>query len=159
MSAFKSFLKYINEDFIAPTVRLIVMSKKEILLDKIVPKKSSIRDILKNEGIKEGKQYTLSGKPLNLNDKVIDLIPKNYNTLSNIELIIEELSLLVENNKIYYERLLKPYENPFRILVFTPNEFNVSIKSYPNETIDLYQLNNYSDKFSSYCNTPKDFYI
>ena len=159
MSAFKSFLKYINEDFIAPTVRLIVMSKKEILLDKIVPKKSSIRDIFKNEGIKEGKQYTISGKPLNLEDKVIDLIPKNYNTLSNIELIIEELSLLVENNKIYYERLLKPYENPFRILVFTPNEFNVSIKSYANETIDLYQLNNYSYKFSSYCNTPKDLYI
>ena len=159
MSAFQNFLKYINEDFIAPTVRLIVMSKKEILLNKIVPKNSSIREIFKNEGLKEGKQYTLSGKPLNLDDKVIDIIPKNYNTLSNIELIIEEINLLIENNKIYYERLLKPYENPFRVLVFTPNEFDVSIKSYPNETIDLYQLYNYSDDSSSYCNTPKDLYI
>ena len=81
MSAFQNFLKYINEDFIAPTVRLIVMSKKEILLNKIVPKNSSIREIFKNEGLKEGKQYTLSGKPLNLDDKVIDIIPKNYNSL------------------------------------------------------------------------------
>ena len=159
MSTFKNILKYINEDFVAPVVRLIVMSKKEILLNTIVPKKSSIRDIFRNEGLKEGKQYTLSGKPLNLDDKIIDIIPKNYNTLSNIELIIEEINLLIEINKIYYERLLKPYENPFRLLVFTPNEFNVSIKSYPNETIELFQLYNYSDFSSSYCNTPRDLYI
>ena len=159
MSTFKNLLKYINEDFIAPTVRLIVISKKEILLNKIVPKKSSIREIFRNEGIVEGKQYTLSGKPLNLDDKIIDIIPKNYDTLSNIELIVEETNLLIEDTKIYYEKILKPLENPFRILVFTPNEFDVSIKTYPNETIEMFQLNNYLENSSSYCNTPKDLYI
>jgi hypothetical protein len=59
MSKYKNVQKYINEDFIAPTVRLIVMSKKEILLNKIVPKRSSIRDILRHERLREGKQYTL----------------------------------------------------------------------------------------------------
>ena len=159
MSNYKNLHNYINEDFIAPTVRLVVISKKEILLNKIVPKRSSLRDIFKNERLKEGKQYTLSGKPLNLDDKIIDIIPKNYNNLSNIELIIEEINLSIEDTRIYYEKLLKPYENPFRVLVFTPNEFDVSLKTYPKETIDLFQLNNYSDSASSFCNTPKDLYI
>ena len=71
MSKYKNVHKYINEDFIAPTVRLIVMSKKEILLNKIVPKRSSLRDIFRHERLREGKQYTLSGKPLNLDDKLL----------------------------------------------------------------------------------------
>ena len=106
-----------------------------------------------------GKEFTLSGKVLNLNNKIIDIIPKNYTSLSNIELIIEETNLSIDNTNIYYERLLKPYEKPFRILVFTPSEFDVSIKTYPNETIKLFQLDNYSEDLCTYCNTPKDLYI
>ena len=158
MSNFRRLRNYSNEDFIAPIVRLIVMSKKEVLLNKIVSKKSSLSDILKQEGLK-GKEFTLFGKVLNLNDKIIDIIPKNYNSLSNIELIIEETNLSIDNTNIYYERLLKPYEKPFRILVFTPSEFDVSIKTYPNETIKLFQLDNYSENLCTYCNTPKDLYI
>ena len=158
MSKYNNIRRYSNEDYIAPIVHLIVMSKKDILLNKIVPKKSTLRDILKEEGLK-GKEYTLNGKPLNLDDKIIDIIPKNYKSLSKIELIIEEIQLILDNSRIYYERILKPLENPFRVLVFTPNEFDVSIKTYPNETLKSFQLNNYLETSSSYCNTPKDLYI
>jgi hypothetical protein len=158
MSSSRRLRNYSNEDFIAPVVRLIVMSKKEVLFNKIVSKKSSLKDILKQEGL-TGKEFTLSGRVLNLDNKIIDIIPKNYNNLSNIELIIEETNLSIDNTNIYYERLLKPYEKPFRILVFTPSEFDVSIKTYPNETIKLFQLDNYSENLCTYCNTPKDLYI
>ena len=159
MSKYTTAHKYINEDFIAPTVRLIVMSEKEVLLNKIVPKRSSVRDILRNERLREGKQYYFSGKPLNLDEKIIDIIPKNYSSLSKIELIIEEMHLAIKDTKIYYEKILKPFDNPFKVLVFTPSEFNVSIKAYSSETIEKYKLNKFDLKLSSYCNTPQNLYL
>ena len=159
MSLFQNILGYINEDYAPPTVRLIVITQKEILLNKIVSKKSTLHDIFKQESIKEGKNYFLFGKPLNLEQKVIDLIPNNYSNLSNIELIIQEKYLSLDEDEIYYEKILKPYENPFKILVFAPNDFNISLKSYSNETIEKFSLNKFSEKLSSYCNTPNDLYI
>ena len=108
MSTFQSLLRFINEDFAPPTVRLILASQDSILINKIISKKSTLHDILKEEGLKEGKNYLIFGKPVNLNKKVIDLIPKDYSNLSNIELIIEDRNILLENNEIYYEKILKP---------------------------------------------------
>ena len=159
MSTFKSLLRFINEDFAPPTVRLILASQDSILINKIISKKSTLHDILKEEGLKEGKNYLIFGKPVNLNKKVIDLIPKDYSNLSNIELIIEDRNILLENNETYYEKILKPFENPFKILVFYPNEFNVSIKSYPDETVEKFKLNKFSLNLSSYCNSHDNLYI
>ena len=159
MSTLQSILRYINEDFAPPTVRLVLVSQNEILLNKIVSKKSTLHDILKEEGIKEEKNYLLFGKPVNLDQKIIELIPKDYSNLSNIELIIEDKNILLEEEQIYYEKILKPFDNPFKVLVFTPNEFNVSIKSYPEETIEKFKLNKFSINASSYCNSPDDLYI
>ena len=159
MSTLQNILRYINEDFAPPTVRLILVSQNEILLNKIVSKKLTLHEILKEERVKEEKNYILYGKPVNLDQKIIELIPKNYSNLSNIELIIENKSILLGEEKIYYEKILKPFDKPFKVLVFTPNEFNVSIKSYPNETIEKLKLKKFSLKLSSYCNTPDDLYI
>ena len=159
MSTLQSILRYINEDFAPPTVRLVLVSQNEILLNKIVSKKSTLHDILKEEGIKEEKNYLLFGKPVNLDQKIIELIPKDYSNLSNIELIIEDKNILLEEEQIYYEKILKPFDNPFKVLIFTPNEFNVSIKSYPEETIEKFKLNKFSINASSYCNSPDDLYI
>ena len=159
MSTLQNILRYINEDFAPPTVRLILVTQKETLLNKIVSKKSTLHDILKEEGLKEAKNYLLFGKPVHLDQKIIDLIPKNYSNLSNIELIIEDKNILLEDDKIYYEKILKPLDDPFKILVFSPNEFNISIKSYPDETIEKFGLKKFSLKSSSYCNTPDNLYI
>ena len=159
MSTLQSILGYINEDYAPPTIRLILVSQSGILLNRIVPKKSTLKDILEQEGLKEEKNYILFGKPVNLETKIIDLIPKNYTNLSNIELIIEDKNISLENNKIYYEKILKPFDNPFKVLIFSPNEFNVSIKSYPNETIEKNKLNKFELRLSSYCNTPQNLYL
>ena len=159
MSTLQSILGYINEDYAPPTIRLILVSQSGILLNRIVQKKSTLKDILEQEGLKEEKNYILFGKPVNLETKIIDLIPKNYTNLSNIELIIEDKNISLENNKIYYEKILKPFDNPFKVLIFSPNEFNVSIKSYPNETIEKNKLNKFELRLSSYCNTPQNLYL
>ena len=159
MATLQSILRYINEDFAPPTIRLILVSQNGILLNKIVPKKSTLHDILVQEGLKEENNYMLFGKPVNLEQKIIDLIPKNYTNLSNIELIIEDKNILLEQEKVYYETILKPFDNPFKVLILTPNEFNVSIKSYSNETIEKFKLNKFSIKLSSYCNTPENLYL
>ena len=159
MSTLQNILRYISEDYAPPTIRLILVSQSGILINKIVPKKSTLKDILIQEGLKEEKNYILFGKPVNLEKNIIDLIPKNYSNLSNIELIIEDKNILLEKEKVYYEKILKPFDNPFKVLVFTPNEFNVSIKRYPNETIEKYKLNKFELKLSSYCNTPQNLYL
>ena len=81
MSTLQSILGYINEDYAPPTIRLILVSQSGILLNRIVPKKSTLKDILEQEGLKEEKNYILFGKPVNLETKIIDLIPKNYTNL------------------------------------------------------------------------------
>ena len=159
MSTLQSILRYINEDYAPPTIRLILVSQNGVLLNKIVPKKSTLHDILIQEGLKEENNYMLFGKPVNLEQKIIDLIPKNYTNLSNIELIIEDKNILLEQEKVYYETILKPFDNPFKVLIFTPNEFNVSVKSYSNKTIEKLKLNKFSTKLSSYCNTPENLYL
>ena len=159
MTTLQNILRYINEDFAPPTVRLILVSQNEILLNQIVSKKSTLHNILTQEGLKEENNYLLFGKPVDLDQKIIDIIPKNYSNLSNIELIIENKNILLEENKLYYEKILKPFDNPFKILVFSPNEFNLSIKSYPKESIDKLKLYKFSLSMSSYCNTPDNLYI
>ena len=159
MSTLQSILRYINEDYAPPTIRLILVSQNGVLINKIVPKKTTLKDILIQEGLKEEKNYILFGKPVNLEQNIIDLIPKNYSNLSNIELIIEDKNILLDQEKIYYEKILKPFDNPFKVLVFTPSEFNVSIKAYSSETIEKYKLNKFDLKLSSYCNTPQNLYL
>ena len=159
MSTIQNILRFINEDFAPPTVRLILVSQDSILINKIVSKKLTLHDILKEEGLKEGKNYLMFGKPVNLDKKILDLIPKKYSNLSNIELIIEEKNISLDEVKVFYEKILKPFENPFKILVFIPNEFNASIKTYSDNIIEKFKLNKFAINLSSYCNSHDSLYI
>ena len=159
MSSLLNILRYIDEDFAPPTIRLILVSQNKILLNQIVSKKSTLRNILIKEKIKEENNYYLFGKKVNLDQNIIDLIPHNYSNLSNIELIVENKNISLDEEKKYYEKILKPFDNPFKILVFTPNEFNISIKSYPKEILEKYKLDKFSLELSSYCNTPDNLYL
>ena len=159
MTTIQNILRFINEDFAPPTVRLILVSQDSILINKIVSKKLTLHDILKEEGLKEGKNYLMFGKPVNLDKKILDLIPKKYSNLSNIELIIEEKNISLDEVKVFYEKILKPFENPFKILVFIPNEFNASIKTYSDEIIEKFKLNKFAINLSSYCNSHDSLYI
>ena len=148
-------------DSIAPITRVIVFQKEEILLNKIVSKKSRLKDIFISNNLDPNGNYLYEGSPLDINKTILDLLPYDAEQLTEIKLFIQSIKLdLQEDNKeIYFSPILKPFENPFRILVFSPEDFTTSFKKYPLITLKHYRLDNFSDTASAYCNTDKGLYI
>ena len=149
------------ENFIAPVVRVIIKSKIEVITNKIFPKNTTFKNILVSEELDQDIQYTFQKSPIDLNKPIIDLIPKNRDILTEVELIIEAnvLDLGSNQKEDKYYKILRPYEKPFRILSFSPQENNISIKKFPYQVLNNFGLDNFSCTKSSYCNTPFDLYI
>ena len=201
-------------DLIAPITTVIVFLKEEILLNKIVSKKSTIKSIFIANNLDpnatylfEGKPldlnktitellpttseilaeiklfiqlikstiksifiannldpnatYLFEGKPLDLNKTITELLPKTNEILAEIKLFIQLIKLDLQSDKeeTLFSPILKPFENPFRILVFSPEEFSVTFKKYSQETLKHYKLDTFSDTATAYCNTDKALYI
>ena len=148
-------------DYVAPVTRVIVFLKDEVLLNKIVSKKARLREIFISGNLDPNGTYMMDGRPLDVNKTIFELLPKYTDQLTDVKLIIHaiKLDLQEDNQEIYFDPVLKPFENPFRILVFSPAEFTTSFKRYPANTIKYYGLENFSDTASAYCNTDKGLYI
>ena len=148
-------------DLISPITRLIVFLKDEILLNQIVSKKSRIKEIFLANNLDPEANYVYDGRPLDTNKTIIELLPINADQLTEVKLFIQAIKLDLESdkNETYFSPILKPFENPFRVLVFSPEEFTTSFKKYPQSTLKHYKLENFSDTASAYCNTDKGLYI
>ena len=148
-------------DYVAPVTRVIVFLKEEVLLNKIVSKKARLREIFISGNLDPNGNYMMDGRPLDVNKTIFELLPKYADQLTDVRLIIHaiKLDLQEDNQEIYFDPVLKPFENPFRILVFSPAEFTTSFKRYPANTLRYYKLDNFSDSASAYCNTDKGLYI
>jgi hypothetical protein len=148
-------------DYVAPVTRVIVFLKEEVLLNKIVSKKARLREIFISGNLDPNGNYVMDGRPLDVNKTIFELLPKYADQLTDVRLIIHaiKLDLQEDNQEIYFDPVLKPFENPFRILVFSPAEFTTSFKRYPANTLRYYKLDNFSDSASAYCNTDKGLYI
>ena len=152
------------EDFISPTIRVIIKSKIEVITNKIYPRRTIFKNILISENLSPDIQYTLMENPIDINKPIIDLIPKYKNIVTEIELIIEANILDLDQNNLNQKefrffKILCPFEKPFRILSFSPQDNNISIKKFPYQTLNIFGLDNFSCSKSSYCNTPYDLYI
>ena len=148
-------------DLIAPITTVIVFLKEEILLNKIVSKKSTIKSIFIANNLDPNATYLFEGKPLDLNKTITELLPKTNEILAEIKLFIQLIKLDLQSDKeeTLFSPILKPFENPFRILVFSPEEFSVTFKKYSQETLKHYKLDTFSDTATAYCNTDKALYI
>ena len=151
----------VDVDFMAPVTRVIVFLKDEVLLNKIVSKKARLREIFLSGNLDPNGNYIMDGRALDVNKTIFELLPKYSDQLTEVKLIIHaiKLDLQDDNQELYFDPVLKPFENPFRILVFSPEEFTTSFKKYPASTIKYYKLDNFSDSASAYCNTDKGLYI
>ena len=69
----ENLLKF--DDFISPTVRVIIKSKIEIILNKIYPKNTIFKNILISENLNPDAQYSLMKNPIDLNKPIIDIVP------------------------------------------------------------------------------------
>ena len=151
-------------DFISPSVRVIIKSKIETILNKIYPRSTTLKNILTSENLNINSQYLLMKNPIDLNKPIIDLVVKKKDILTEFELIIEidilDLDFNTSNkSEIHYFKILRPFENPFRILCFSPKDNNISIIKFPYQTLCYLGLENFTCSKSSYCNTPYDLYI
>ena len=148
-------------DFMAPVTRVMVFLKDEVLLNKIVSKKARLKDIFLSGNLDPNGNYIMDGRPLDVNKTIIELLPKYSDQLTEVKLIIHAIKLDLHegNQEVYFDPVLKPFENPFRILVFSPLEFTTSFKKYTPNTLKYYKLENFSDSASAYCNTDKGLYI
>ena len=148
-------------DYMAPITRVMVFLKDEVLLNKIVSKKARLKEIFISGNLDPNGNYLMDGRPLDVNKTIFELLPKYSDQLTEVKLIIQaiKLDLQEDNQEIYFDPVLKPFENPFRILVFSPKEFTTSFKKYPPQTIKNHHLENFSDSASAYCNTDKALYI
>ena len=151
-------------DFISPSVRVIIKTKIETILNKIYPRSTTLKNILISENLNINSQYLLMKNPIDLNKPIIDLVAKKKDILAEFELIIEidilDLDFNTSNkSEIHYFKILRPFENPFRILCFSPKDNNISIIKFPYQTLCYFGLENFTCSKSSYCNTPYDLYI
>ena len=148
-------------DYLPPNTTVTVFLKDEVILNKIVSKKARIKDILISGNLDPNGNYLFEGRPLDVNKTIFDLIPKDSSIITEVKLFVQtlKLDLQEEGQETYFSPILKPFENPFRILVFSPEEFHSSFKKYPQSTLKHFKLDNFSDTASAYCNSDKGLYI
>ena len=149
-----------DEDNMIPTIRVLVMLGEDILMNKIVSKKATIREILMANNLDPDKTYIMDQHIVDVEKTILEIVPKSKAHLAEAELIIETSPLDLETKvEIRYDPILKPLEKPFRVLAFNPKLFDISIKNYNSSILKQFNLGNFSDSYSAYCNTPKHLYI
>jgi hypothetical protein len=161
MSKANDLLPQLNEeDNIMPTVRVLVLVGGDVRVNKPVSKKAKIKDILIANNLDPDKPYLMDQHPVDVEKTIVEIIPKSKADLLEAELIIETTPLDLElTHEIRYEPILKPAEKPFRIYSFNPKQFDITMKYYSDKSIKKLKLDNFSEEYSAYCNTPKDLFI
>ena len=89
------------------------------------------------------------------------IIEQNGNKPSEsveISLELEELYYLNDSKYPSYKKIIQPKSNPFGLLICSPKEKKISLKTYPEKIISLFELNKFNES-SSYCNSLNDLYI
>ena len=149
-----------EEDNTIPTIRVLIVLGGETMLNKIVSKKATIKDILIANNLDPEKTYLIDQRVVDVDKSILEMIPKSKGHVSEAELIIEISPIDLETkHEIRYDPILKPIEKPFRTLAFNPKTFDISMKIYPDSAIKSLNLDQFSDDSSAYCNTPKNLYI
>ena len=149
-----------EEDNLIPTIRVIIMLRGEVQLNKIVSRKANIKEILTANNLDPDKTYLMDQNPVDVEKTILEIIPESKAHLTEAELIIETLPLDLEiRHEQRYDPILKPVENPFRIYAYNPKSFDITLKKYSKDSIKRLKLENFSDNYNGYCNTSKDLYI
>ena len=161
MSKISELLPHLSEeDNVIPTVRVVVMLGGEVLLNKIVSKKTRIRDILIANKLDPDKIYLLDNKEVNVDNTILQASPRDKGHLVEAEFIIEMSPFDLESkHEIRYDPIVRPVEKPFRLLVYNPRTYNLSMKSFLDSYIKSVGLENYLDFSNASCNTSRDLYI
>ena len=149
-----------EEDNLIPTIRVLITLGGDILMNKIVSKKAKIREILVANNLDPDKTYIINQRIIDVEKTILEIVPKSKANLVEAELIIEICPLDLDlKHEIRYDPVLKPAEKPFRIFAYNPKNFCLAEERYSDKSIKNLKLEEYSDAYNAYCNSPKDLYI
>ena len=144
-------------------------TKNRILFKEKINSKNTFNSLLdifeknnryKNEAKLKSK-YFINGVEIEKNKLLEELIEQNDNQSSEsveISLELEELYYLNDSKYPSYKKIIQPKSNPFGLLICSPKEKKISLKTYPEKIISLFELNKFNES-SSYCNSLNDLYI
>ena len=144
-------------------------TKNRILFKEKINSKNTFNSLLdifeknnryKNEAKLKSK-YFINGVEIEKNKLLEELIEQNDNKPSEsveISLELEELYYLNDSKYPSYKKIIQPKSNPFGLLICSPKEKKISLKTYPEKIISLFELNKFNES-SSYCNSLNDLYI
>ena len=123
-----------------------------------------IENFLKNSKYKSQakpkNRYIINGKEIRKNQTLEEIISQNMSDPFSSELFIEFNDNLYSGDEIcpIYTKILKPKTNPFGLFVYSSKNSTLSLKSFPEKTVNLFELDKINEG-SAYCNSEDDLYI
>ena len=123
-----------------------------------------IENFLKNSKYKSQakpkNRYIINGKEIRKNQTLEEIISQNMSDPFSSELFVEFNDNLYSGDEIcpIYTKILKPKTNPFGLFVYSSKNSTLSLKSFPEKTVNLFELDKINEG-SAYCNSEDDLYI
>ena len=105
-------------------------------------------------------KYTINGKEIRKNQTLEEIISQNMQDPFSSELFIEFNENLYSGDEFcpIYTKILQPKTNPFGLFVYSSKNSTLSMKSFPEKTINLFELDKINEG-SAFCNSIDDLFI
>ena len=117
----------------------------------------------KNEA-KVKSKYFINGKEIRKNQLLEEILKQNsQESLSNFdqtELSIELEDMHYNGDSLFqnYKKVIQPKSNPFSLYIYSPKEKTITMKTFPDKTITLFELQKFNEG-SAFCNSYYNLYI
>ena len=105
-------------------------------------------------------KYTINGKEIRKDQTLEEIISQNMQDPFSSELFIEFNENLYSGDEFcpIYTKILQPKTNPFGLFVYSSKNSTLSMKSFPEKTINLFELDKINEG-SAFCNSIDDLFI
>ena len=117
----------------------------------------------KNEAKLKSK-YFLNGKEIRKNQLLEEILkqnsPESLSNLEQTELSIELEDMHFNGDSLFqnYKKIIQPKSNPFSLYIYSPKEKEITMKTFPDKTITLFELQKFNEG-SAFCNSYNNLYI
>ena len=117
----------------------------------------------KNEAKLKSK-YFLNGKEIRKNQLLEEILkqnsPESLSNLEQTELSIELEDMHFNGDSLFqnYKKIIQPKSNPFSLYIYSPKEKEITMKTFPDKTITLFELQKFNEG-SAFCNSYYSLYI
>ena len=149
------------------SIEAVYYTPSIIIEKKLFSSKSKFKEIINyfnlnikpnNNNLELKKQYNYKQNKINESTNIKELIDIKTKATNDIPNIFIELD---DSNDINESRnyILKPKNNPFGIISFSVKTNSISSENFPNDMIQLNNLDKYHPEFGAYCNSYDSLFI